>query len=164
MRLNVLQGKSVAKAETLGGDPAWHVLRSMDGVAQQGDYCGWNLVGRGEGDGVVTHLSRFCLLLHSHHLCSSLDCPFPSGLVQELSPVCPVYPVQAAWMNLLKPGFYDGFFSFFFWLDFWLWWVFVAAWSFFRFTLAVESRGCSLVAVQGLYVAVASLVVECRLF
>ena len=88
-------------------------MRSLEGVAQQGDYCGWSLVGRGEGDGVATHLSRFCLLLHSHHLCSSLDCPFPSGLVQELSPLCPVYPVQAAQMSLLKPGFYDGFFFFF---------------------------------------------------
>ena len=76
-------------------------MRSLEGVAQQGDYCGWSLVGRGEGDGVATHLSRFCLLLHSHHLCSSLDCPFPSGLVQELSPLCPVYPVQAAQMSLL---------------------------------------------------------------
>lgn len=30
-------------------------------------------------------LSHLCLLLHSHHLCSSCDYPFPSGLVQELA-------------------------------------------------------------------------------
>ena len=52
----------------------------------------------------------------------------------------------------------------FFFLNFWLWWVFVAAWSFFKFSLAVESRGYSLVAVQGLYIAVASPVVGRRLF
>ena len=43
---------------------------------------------------------------------------------------------------------------------FWLCWVFIAAWA---FSLVAESGGYSLVVVHGLFIEMASLVVEHRL-
>ena len=55
-------------------------------------------------------------------------------------------PYEYSFTNTRNPFFY-----------FWLCWVFLAAHG---LSLVVESRGCSLVVVRGLLIAVASLVAE----
>ena len=112
MRLNILQGKSVAKAETLGGGMhgmfwgPWRESPNRETVVAGTWWAGERVIG------VITHLSHFCLLLHSHHLCSSCDYPFPSGLVQELSQFAQSTQYRLPWWIFLNLGIYDGWFFF----------------------------------------------------